>query len=346
MSSADSPVPMGDYFFEGAEKLLELWFQKEGEPEATSLRKIPRDRLNQMLNVAQCHILHHRSNEQMDSYVLSESSMFITDTRLIIKTCGRTQLLTALPIILQLAKEYAGMETVANVYYSRKTFLKPHLQPHPHQRFEHEVEVLQEFFPTGNAYCLGPLNDQWFLFLATAFHEPPLHVDHTLEILMQDCPAEVLKQFSQAEGEDGKTCTRRSGISQLVPFGTKIHEELFDPVGYSMNGLVGNSDHFETNQRKACLFKQTLKVLDCFKPRKFILTLFSNDESCSGRGTQARFWNEQIKGYCRASLQFLRLPNETLVYAQFVRNSAPARIPRVPKRSENDDEEDSNQSDD
>jgi S-adenosylmethionine decarboxylase len=60
-----------------------------------------------------------------------------------------------------------------------------------------------------------------------------------------------------------------------------IHEELFEPVGYSMNGLVANTDQyvtvhvtpeqqfayvsFETNQRRKCLYKQTLNVLECFK---------------------------------------------------------------------------------
>lgn len=67
----------------------------------------------------------------------------------------------------------------------------------------------------------------------------------------------------------------------MVPHGAVIHEELFEPVGYSMNALVPDTDQyvtihitpepdfcyasFETNQRKQCLYKQTLKVIECFK---------------------------------------------------------------------------------
>lgn len=88
----------------------------------------------------------------------------------------------------------------------------------------------------------------------------------------------------------------------MVPPGTIIHEvyfqdlffengcaknpffcvqELFEPVGYSMNGLIPDSDQyitihitpepefsyisFETNQRRQCLYKQITKVLECFK---------------------------------------------------------------------------------
>ncbi|KAI6178782.1 S-adenosylmethionine decarboxylase proenzyme [Aphelenchoides besseyi] len=346
-----------DYFFEGAEKLLEIWFQKDDVPDATSLRFIPREQLDVMLEIAKCHILHHRSNEKLDSYVLSESSMFISDRRLIIKTCGNTQLLKILPEILELAKNYAGMSVVSNVYYSRKNFLRPDLQAFPHCSFEHEVEYLSQFFPDGNAFCMGPMNtDRWYLFTASVFDTPPLQVDHTLEIQMTELPSNVLKTFSQVECDTAQICTKKSGISQLVPFGTIIHEELFEPVGYSMNGLVGNTDQyltlhatpekefsyvsFETNERRQCLFKQTIKVLECFKPYKFIITLFSNSESRAGCGTQSRLWNEEIPGYRRLSLQFLRLQSETLIYAQFVRSTR--NIPRTIKL-END--EDSNNSD-
>lgn len=74
-----------DPFFEGAEKLLEIWFYKPFETNdeidnnnlksdckilKQSLRNIPRDEIVKMLDYANCHILHSKSNTQMDSYVL------------------------------------------------------------------------------------------------------------------------------------------------------------------------------------------------------------------------------------------------------------------------------------
>lgn len=65
-------VKDADHFFEGAEKLLEIWFRPPLSEDSTaaSLRHIPRDEVEKMLEIAQCHILHHTANESLDSYVL------------------------------------------------------------------------------------------------------------------------------------------------------------------------------------------------------------------------------------------------------------------------------------
>lgn len=98
---------------------------------------------------------------------------------------------------------------------------------------------------------------------------------------MTHIPEDVLRVYSQESCSNGRECTQKSGISKLLPFGSVVHEELFSPIGYSMNGLVAKTDEyltihvtperdfcyasFETNQRRQCLYKQTLQVLECFR---------------------------------------------------------------------------------
>jgi S-adenosylmethionine decarboxylase len=303
-----------------------------------------------MLDVAQCRILHSRSNDQMDSYVLrykksslflfnqffSESSMFVSDQRLILKTCGGTRLLDALPHILQLAERYGGFTTVSNVYYSRKNFLRPFLQPDPHKSFNDEVDILTMFFPHGEAYCMGPINstDCWYLFAINQRGPISKRIDHTLEIQMTELPSEVLNIYTKEACETGRACTRKSGLIDLLPPESIIHEELFEPVGYSMNALIGQTDEyvsvhvtpepaftyvsFETNQSNECLYKQTLNILKCFKPRKFIMTLFTNKESNNGKKSQQRLWNEEISGYRRNALQFVRLAVSSVQFNSYI----------------------------
>ncbi|VDL81274.1 unnamed protein product [Nippostrongylus brasiliensis] len=309
--------------FVGAEKLLELWFGNS-RGEGGSLRLIPRFELDGMLDIAKCKILHSAHTEYIDSYVLSESSLFVSERRLILKTCGRTRLLAALPAIMQLAADYGGLDQVVSVYYSRKNFLRPELQPEEHRSFDAEVDYLDSFFHDGRAYCLGSLKqDRWYLYTYHAPQPVTKSADHTLEILMTDLDDDVLHLFTKDACETGKECTERAGIDEIVPTGTLIHEELFDPCGYSMNAFLPDSDHyatihvtpekefsfasFETNQDLVCLYKQTIEVLKCFRPKKFLMTVFANDESKNGQLVQKQLWDYEIHGFKRTNVQFVRL---------------------------------------
>ena len=134
-------------FFEGTEKLLEIWFTRSTNPKSeletnnnlNDLRNIPRDVLDELLNLVNCKILSHTSSRDLESYVLSESSLFINKNRLLIKTCGTTTLLYAVAPIIEAAFKYSGFDTIQDLFYSRKKFMKPDLQKGPHTSFEKEV---------------------------------------------------------------------------------------------------------------------------------------------------------------------------------------------------------------
>ena len=97
-------------------------------------------------------------NGQVDAYVLSESSMFVSQRRFILKTCGTTTPLECISDLVSMAKQYTGFDTIEDIFYSRKNFERPDLQLKPHRSFEQEVALLDEMFADGAAYCLGTLN--------------------------------------------------------------------------------------------------------------------------------------------------------------------------------------------
>ncbi len=111
-----------------------------------------------MLGAVKCEIISSTRNGQVDAYVLSESSMFVSQRRFILKTCGTTTPLQCLGDLIQNAKAYAGFDTIEDVCYSRKNFERPDLQMKPHRNFSQEVALLDEMFADGAAYCMGSIN--------------------------------------------------------------------------------------------------------------------------------------------------------------------------------------------
>lgn len=72
--------------FEGAEKLLEVWFApspghvpNEPSPHGKlGLRKVPRDVWDDMLAIVRCRILSSIEGDEMDAYLLRLVSTFLT----------------------------------------------------------------------------------------------------------------------------------------------------------------------------------------------------------------------------------------------------------------------------
>ncbi|XP_028081116.1 S-adenosylmethionine decarboxylase proenzyme-like [Camellia sinensis] len=85
--------------FEGYEKRLEISFLEPSifaDPEGRGLRSLSKSQLDEILEPAECTIVSSLSNDLVDSYVLSESSLFVYPYKFIIKTCGTTKLLLSM----------------------------------------------------------------------------------------------------------------------------------------------------------------------------------------------------------------------------------------------------------
>ncbi|KAI8611870.1 S-adenosylmethionine decarboxylase, partial [Chytriomyces sp. MP71] len=279
----------------------------------TGLRTIPRPVWEEMLDIVQCKVLSVINNEHADAYLLSESSMFVYPNRLMLKTCGTTTLLHAVPRIFEIAREYAGLDDIEALFYSRKAFLFPEKQIYPHGRWGDEVAYLDKLFPRQNydtsGYVVGKVNgDHWCLYTATPSEESLLNGDGdevmdesasltgssstgtnsseeddedevTLEIMMQELDPEVTKLFwrtedeqrearekeerdadnvnldlshlvnlaKQPQGIDGvhknirkaeRRLLKQTCIEDVYPC-SMVDDFLFDPCGYSLNGLLG-----------------------------------------------------------------------------------------------------------
>lgn len=282
--------------FEGAEKKIEIDFTSDGN-DPNGLRAIAREHWERILEVIKCQIVNTTSNDYFDSYVLSESSLFVYPHKVILKTCGTTILLRCLEPLAQMAKEQVGL-TPEFLYFSRKNYKYPDRQIFPHTSFSDEVAALQHVFP-GYSMTYGPTNDEhWMMFFCDLI--PPKQrisgKDQTMEVLMQELNPEVMQQFFRGPNfVDAKEMTRSTGIGDLVP-GAVIDELSFDPCGYSCNALIDqyyftihitpeNSCSFvsfETNLPRTNYTSLITQVIETFKPGKFSVTVFSDIESTPG----------------------------------------------------------------
>ena len=171
--------------FEGPEKLLEVWFSSSASTlpssaQPSGLKAVAADTWKEMLDLVNCKVLSVIESEQLDAYLLSESSMFVFPHKLVLKTCGTTTLLHGLPRMLEIAALEAGFPHVKpdlqagigaaatphRVFYSRKNFLYPDQQRGPHRSWRDEVRFLDKNFVGGSAYMIGKMNgEHWYLYI-------------------------------------------------------------------------------------------------------------------------------------------------------------------------------------
>lgn len=357
-SQLTEPGGTTEQHYEGTEKLLEVWFAPSttantkistttttnrestqgiiatDDQEFTSdLRVIPRSDLEaKILNIVKCEIISVSQNEDQTAYVLSESSLFVGRHRFILKTCGTTLLLHAIKPLMDLAMKYCGFE-IADIFYSRKKFFRPDLQDSLYRNFDEEVAYLDSMFDSGAAYVLGRMNGEcWYLYTLDkpgAVQEP----DQTLEILMTNLDEDVMAQFLNTTGKNAKKVTQESGIADLLPK-AEINEFLFEPCGYSMNGLLPNNGYmtihitpekefsyvsFESNVAMEDYGELVKRIVKTFKPGKFVMTVFANETAKCGSSSNA-FKTNLLHGYKRQDRQYSQFSNYDLTFGIYNRD--------------------------
>ena len=123
-----------DDTYEGTEKRLELIFPPGTLP---SQRCLSRAYWDTVLCSIGAVVLHNTPTQYFDAYLLSESSLFVYEDRIILLTCGRCRPFEALATLA------TGHTRPEGIEYTRVPFMAPALQPHPHRAFGDECVALQ-----------------------------------------------------------------------------------------------------------------------------------------------------------------------------------------------------------
>lgn len=335
-------LPCSAIGFEGYEKRLEISFFEPGvfaDPRGLGLRSLSKDQLDEILKPAECTIVDSLSNEFVDSYVLSESSLFVYPYKVIIKTCGTTKLLLSIPAILKLAD--ALSLPVKSVRYTRGSFIFPGAQSFPHRSFSEEVAVLDSYFGKlgsgSKAYMMGdPDKAQlWHVYSASAHSKSQSKTVYTLEMCMTGLDKKSASVFFKENTSSAASMTEESGILKILPQ-SNICDFDFEPCGYSMNAIEDNAvstihvtpeDGFSYASFEAVgydLEEKTLsglveRVLACFQPAEFSIALHAD---VHGESLVNKF-SMEIKGYnCRERSNELLGAGGAVLFCGFAKASS------------------------
>ena len=210
--------------FEGPEKKLKV----TRAPGAASLRSHPPEAWSRFAQAAGAQILSRREGPAWDAYILSESSLFVSDDACTIITCGRTNPVDAISTLLAMQPR----AQIGQVIYERKSEHFPDLQP---TRWVDDVARLSEAFPEGAAVRLGDGPYHVDLFHARA--DEAVARDATIEILMHRPDAARCTPFmGPPEARDRRAV---DAIVRPLFAGHAVDEHAFEPDGYSLNATRG-----------------------------------------------------------------------------------------------------------
>jgi S-adenosylmethionine decarboxylase len=297
------PVP----FFEGSEKRVEIHYVP-ADPRSSDnrgLRQVPRAAWAQALSKAGITIESAIYGEHWDSYMLSESSLFVSPTRIICKTCGQSAPLEILEDALRLGEEL-GYEA-KQVLFSRSDLLRPEEQLPVHQSFDAERSWLDKMLPQAvstNAYMLGDAGGaHWNVYSATLpTTVPEVHTEveaipPTLEIVCYGLEPTNASVWFETHGSTAYGARLDSGLSTVMPKDGTVDEIMFSPCGYSMNCYDTDGAHSTVHitPQEGCSFASyeatvfdlstvddtIRKVVEVFKPERFSVSLIEWDKACA-----------------------------------------------------------------
>uniref|UniRef100_A0A8C5W638 Uncharacterized protein n=1 Tax=Microcebus murinus TaxID=30608 RepID=A0A8C5W638_MICMU len=189
-----------------------------------------------------------------------------------------------------------------------------------------QIEFPSAIFPNGVAYCMGHMNsDGWYL-CALDFPE----TNQTLEVLMSELHPAVMDQLYMKDGVTAKDVTCGSRIRDPMP-GSVFDATLSNPCGYLMNKMKSDGPYwaipitpepefsyvsFETNLSQTSYDDLITKVVEVFKPGKFMTTLFVN-QSSKCRTVLAS--PQKIEGFKRLDCQSAMFNDYNFVFTSFAK---------------------------
>lgn len=328
--------------FEGVEKRIEIRFRVP-EGNQAGLRAVNRGRLDEICEASKCTIIHAEPDRCFDSYILSESSLFVFRDRIMIKTCGTTRPLSGVSLILQAAREVDL--SPLEMTYSRSSFVFPDLQLFPHDSLDNEKTYLDDLFEgsedvmTSETYILGKLDDSYWLVHKKIFNSEDRGVEVIaaprqimLDCIMTGLSSDVCESYwkdADASAMVDHGADMSGPVESLID-NFRVIGKAFDPCGFSANvhslenedyltvhvtpeeafsyaSVEGSFSGINLDRDKLGTFLQN--VADRFQPRQLLVTVLSRGPD--DMVDVARDLSSRLGAYRSSEMSFFSLSGDT-----------------------------------
>ena len=213
--------------FEGSEKKIEVIVDSS----VGDLKSKPEEFWKNIVSKCNAEIISSIKNDHVHAYLLSESSLFVWDNCFLMITCGQTSLINSLIEVC----DQLGRENIVDVIFQRKNEYFSHMQK---SAFYDDVKKVKGLTPS-KAWRLGDI-DGHHNFIFNYSRDGKWNAnDKTFELLMYNLPGEVGEKL-RINGMSAKDIRNYLGVESLFK-DFVIDDFSFDPYGYSLNAIRGDS---------------------------------------------------------------------------------------------------------
>lgn len=217
-------------FFEGIEKKAEIFVDAD---KVNLLEDFDDDFWLRMVKSCDAQVISVIKSDRCWAFLLSESCLLVWPHKLLIVTCGATQLVQAVKFFLS----YCDKSLIAHLIYQRKN---EHVSSVQSSHFFDDIAMLDEFIE-GKAYRFGDLHDHHNYLYHMDSVPRFVNIPQTFQLLayqLSDKSCELFEQANQS-GIDGAVIRQFMGLDKLLD-GFTIDEHIFSPSGYSLNAIKGD----------------------------------------------------------------------------------------------------------
>lgn len=209
-------------FFEGPEKKLEVYSFK------SNFLNLPESFWSQLVKICGAEIIKSSATPTCKYYLLSESSLFVWKHKILMITCGRTELINSAQMLL----EKLGLANIDHLFFERKNEYFPEYQ---RSFVLEDFKNLKTMFPSGYGLRFGDKDDHHLNIFEYSTELATPDSEKTIEVLMYGVKEELTDRFLNPTA-DNKAYLSEILLSLFPNFA--VDEFWFEPFGYSMNAVL------------------------------------------------------------------------------------------------------------